>query len=189
MAIDLPDPVRARLGEVIAHLSGRIRSGAVRWVRPDGIHLTLKFLGEVSAGSLAQVADVLERVSPAHGPFDLSLGGLGCFPNPRRPRVIWVGVEEPSGRLHALRQALEGQFERMGYRREGRPFSAHLTLGRVREGAASDEVQDIGRCIALEPPPDLGTVHVETICLFRSDLRPSGAVYTRLAEVPLRGAG
>lgn len=188
MAIDLPDQVRERLGEIIARLSGRIAPGIVRWVRPDGIHLTLKFLGEVSTGSLTQLTDVLERVSSSHAPLDVYIGGLGCFPNMRRPRVIWVGVEEASGQLAALQQALDGQFERIGYRREGRPFSPHLTLGRVREGAAVDAVQEAGRIVALEPATDLSQVHVTAVCLFRSDLRPSGAIYTRLAEVPLRGA-
>ncbi len=187
MAIDLPDQVRDRLGEVIARLSRRIAPGAVRWVRPDGIHLTLKFLGEVSTGSLSQVSDLLERAAQAHGPFEVCVAGLGCFPNPRRPRVVWVGVEEPSGRLASLQQALEGQFERLGYRREGRSFSPHLTLGRVREGASADAVQAVGTCVALEPAVDLGTMPVRAISLFRSDLRPSGAVYTRLAEIVLRG--
>lgn len=189
MAIDLPDEVRDRLGDIIARLSRRIAPGTVRWVRPDGIHLTLKFLGEVSTGSLSQVRDVLARASDAHAPFEARVGGLGCFPNPRRPRVIWVGVEEPSGRLASLQQALEAQFERLGYRREGRPFSPHLTLGRVREGAGADAVQAVGASVGLEPVPDLGTIPVRAICLFRSDLRPSGAVYTRLAEIALRGGG
>lgn len=189
MAIDLPDEVRDRLGELIARLSGRTTPGTVRWVRPEAIHLTLKFLGEVSTGNLSQVGEVLKRVSSSHGPVDLVLVGLGCFPNVRRPRVIWVGVDEPSGRLVALQQALEAQFERIGYRRETRPFSPHLTLGRVRDGASADAVQEVGRCVSLEPREEIGRVHATAVCLFRSELRPSGAIYTRLAEAPLRGPG
>lgn len=187
VAIDLPSALRDRLGELVARLSSRIPPGTVRWVRPEGIHLTLRFLGELSTGSLTQVRDLLERVSQTHGPFSIRVGGLGCFPTPRRPRVIWVGVEEPSGRLAGLQQALEAQFERIGYRREGREFSPHLTLGRLRDEIGAAAAQAAGASLSFEPTLDLGTVHVASVCLFRSDLRPTGAVYTRLAEIALRG--
>jgi len=189
VAIDLPQTLRDRLGELSSRLAKRVPPGSVRWVRPESIHLTLQFLGEVSSESLSQAEGLVRQAADAACPFRLEIGGLGCFPNPRRPRVLWVGVREASGTLEALQEALEAGFERLGYRREGRGFNPHLTLGRVRQEAGAAAAQAAGASVANEPRPDIGEVAVDALCLFRSDLRSSGAVYTRLAEVPLRGGG
>ena len=189
VAIDLPQTLRDRLGELSSRLAKRVPPGSVRWVRPESIHLTLKFLGEVSSESLSQAEGLVRQAASPASPFSLEVGGLGCFPNPRRPRVLWVGVREASGTLAALQEALEAGFERLGYRREARGFNPHLTLGRVRQETGAAAAQAAGASVANEPRPDLGEVAVDALCLFRSDLRSSGAVYTRLAEVPLRGGG
>lgn len=188
VAIDLPGSLRTRLGEQISRLASRVPPRAVRWARPESIHLTLKFLGDVPVDRLGQVQDLLGQVVTGFSPFTIRVKGLGCFPNARRPRVVWVGVHEPSGALAGLRDSLEDGFERLGYRREERAFSPHLTLGRVRRDAAPQEAQAAGEALGHEPVADLGEVHVEAICLIRSDLRPTGAIYTCLAQVSL-GSG
>jgi len=187
VAIDLTGPVRENLAKQISCLAAAIPPGTVRWVRPESIHLTLKFLGEVSQDGLGQIRELMELVASKRPPFDFHLRGLGCFPDNRRPRVIWVGVSEESGSLAGLQEALESGLERLGYRREGRPFSPHLTLGRVREGAGSGAARAAGECVERSPAGDYGDIRVGAIYLMRSDLRPTGAVYSRMAEIPLRG--
>jgi 2'-5' RNA ligase len=187
VAIDLPETLRDRLRELSSRLAKRVPAGTVRWVRPESIHLTLKFLGDVSSESLGQIVDLMRQAASPVSPFSLRIGGLGCFPSPRRPRVLWVGIHEASGALAALQETLEGGFERLGYRREARGFSPHLTLGRVRQEAGAAAAQAAGASVADEPSPDLGEIAVDAICLIRSELRPSGAVYTRLAQIALEG--
>lgn len=189
VAIDLTGPVRESLGKQISRLAAIIPPGTVRWVRPEAIHLTLKFLGEVSQDSLGQIRELLELAASRRSPFAFQLRGLGCFPDNRKPRVLWVGVKEESGSLAGLQEALEAGFERLGYRREGRPFSPHLTLGRVREGAAIAAARAAGESVERSPTEDYGDIRVDAIYLMRSDLRPTGAVYSRMAEIPLRGLG
>jgi 2'-5' RNA ligase len=186
--VDLPEALRLRLGdeiERIAHLIGR---DVVRWVRPDGIHLTLKFLGDVDRGRIDEVMAAIRSAATGRAPFRVAVGGVGCFPGPRRPRVVWVGVEDRSGVLTAIQADLEASLGRLGFPSEDRSFNAHLTLGRVRREVRPDEGARVGSLLVGSPKVSMGEVQVREITLFRSDLRPSGAVYTSLGAVPL-GAG
>jgi 2'-5' RNA ligase len=113
------------------------------------------------------------------------IGGLGAFPNVRRPRVIWVGTEAPP-ELNALQRAIEAETHKLGYPIEERPFSPHLTLGRISQNARPEEVTQVARALSMVNIGEIGRVHVGQLHLFRSDLRPSGAVYTSLYSFPLR---
>lgn len=179
------------LCEALTLLQDRLRSqmprGSVRWVRPEGIHLTLKFLGDTPVEQVDQVKAALAEAAAKAGPFRVTVRGLGCFPNTRRPRVLWVGLEEPSGALQGLRDAVEAHVAPLGFPTEGRSFSPHLTLGRVQRGASSSEVRDIGQRVAASTTGLVGEMEVSTVSYIKSDLRPSGAVYTTLLEAPLRG--
>jgi 2'-5' RNA ligase len=124
----------------------------------------------------------------AHPPFSLTVGGLGCFPNFRRPRVVWVGVDGEMDALHALHDAVEGAIAPLGYPTEKRPFNPHLTLGRVSRRASKGEAAALGRVLEGVRVGELGQIAVGGFSLMRSQLRPSGAVYTQLAYVELGAA-
>jgi len=168
-------------------MSESIDPGTIRWVRPEGIHLTLKFLGDVNAADMQDVHRVMLETVPRFSPFSFSVEGIGCFPDIRRVRVIWVAVREESGVMAALYAELERAFAARGFERENRRFHPHLTLGRLRRGVSQAERRLVGEMLGNAGNVSLGEVNVNEICLFRSELKPSGAVYTRLLVVPLEG--
>lgn len=159
----------------------------MRWVRPEGIHLTLKFLGQVGEQGLQRVRRVLGEAAQAHRPFTLDLTSVGAFPDMRRPRVVWVGVEEREGELARLQAALERGLARLGFEAGRRPFHPHLTLGRVRKSATASQVARLGAALAGWRSHIAGSFEVGAVTLFRSDLRPEGAVYTSLGKYLLEG--
>lgn len=186
VAVELGPCIRAVLGQAIARLQAEEGGGLVRWVSPESIHLTLKFLGDVDAGRIGIVSRALDRVAAAHAPFQLALGDLGCFPNARRAKVFWIGVEDSEDRLQALVEGLEDALARLGFEHETRPFAAHLTLGRVRRDAPPSRVAPLASESVLDLTRGL-TVAVSGISLIRSDLTPSGAVYSQLHHAVLKG--
>ena len=189
IAIELPEDVRRKLDEVsrqIQSRAGEEARRAVRWVPASNMHLTLKFLGDVSTGNVEALARMIRTETAQHSRFEMILGGLGAFPNPKRPRVIWAGSEAP-GELSALQKAIEAETRKLGYPAEERPFSPHLTLGRIAQNARPEEVVQVARALSEVKVGELGRVSVERVHLFRSDLRPSGAVYTSLYAFGLGG--
>lgn len=185
VAIEIPVEMRHQLVEQITRLKQYTPSTTVRWVRLEGIHLTLKFLGDVSLDKLDQITVLLEEVGLRHTPFRIDIGQFGCFPSPRRPRVLWVGVEDSSGVLISLQADLDGVLSQIGFKRETRPFHPHLTLGRVKRGAHNSTVRSLSAILEEVTIGDLGQVNVDEICLIRSDLKPTGALYTRIAMAKL----
>ncbi len=185
IAADLPEDLRHALERVTRHLKGELKGIPIRWVPPENIHLTLKFLGEVSQRNLPFLVELLQGEVADQRPFEFGVGGLGAFPDIRRPRVIWVGVKGPK-ELHDLHHAVENAMEKIGYARESRPFEPHLTLGRISRNATPEEVRRVSEVLRAVQVGFLGSALVEEIYLYRSDLKPTGAVYTRLAAAPLR---
>jgi 2'-5' RNA ligase len=188
VAIELDQELRQVLADLQSRLRREVPARAVRWVRPEGIHLTLKFLGDTSQEQVEQVKEALARAAQEVSPFAFTVGGVGCFPNTRRPRVVWVGLHEPTGALRRLRDAVEAQVAPLGFPTEKRPFSPHLTLGRVHRRASASDVQALGETIAASAVGNLDEMGVSEVCYIKSDLRPSGAVYTALSRAPLAGA-
>ena len=187
IAIELSEDILSAIADLQRQLKKQVPEGTVRWVKPGGIHLTLQFLGDVPAVKINSIAQALtETCAPFH-PFSVTVGGLGCFPNAKRPRVTWVGVDEPTGTLAALQKAIERAMVPLGFTPERRAFHPHLTLGRTKRQATRDQAQALGTLITTTQIPFLGQMNVRQVCLIRSDLRPTGAVYTRLAAAPLSG--
>lgn len=187
IAIELPQAVLEAIGRAQDWLKQETPEGLVRWVQPQGIHLTLKFLGDTPANQIITIGEALQAACAGHSPFMLSIGGLGCFPDLKRPRVVWVGVAEPGGHLKRLQGAVERAISPLGFPTENRPFSPHLTLGRVKEGR-TDALRALGECVTrLSARVQMGEVHVTSVSLIRSDLLPGGAVYTPLACAELSG--
>ncbi len=186
VAVELDAGIRSILGRAIDRLCAEEGGEYVRWVDPDGIHLTLKFLGDVDESRIEVLRRALDRVAAAHRTLDLPLGDLGCFPSARRPRVFWVGVGDPNNGLEALVENLEDALARVGFEREARPFAAHLTLGRVRRDAPPSRVAPLASESLLDLTREQ-IIRVGGISLMRSDLEPSGAVYSQLHYAKLAG--
>lgn len=183
IAIELPQALQAQLGQIIAQLQQRT-SRAVRWVSPQNIHLTLKFLGNVSPANLNSLTGVLGTEAKRHKSLQITVGELGAFPNRLRPRVVWVGVAAPAA-LTELQHGVDRETSRLGYPNEDREFSPHLTLGRVSQHATPQEVKSIAEALSAVQVGQLAVVTVQHIQLFRSDLQPGGAVYTPLFKAAL----
>jgi 2'-5' RNA ligase len=183
VAIELAPAILERLGDLQSRMQQDLPPKLLRWVRPEGIHLTLVFLGEIQVEQADRVAEALRQACAGHRPFSVSIAGMGCFPNTRRPRVVWVGVDEPSGALARLQRDIEGALEPLGFPPEGRRFSPHLTLGRVK-GGGRQALEALGTYME-QAKVRVGEMRVEAVHLMRSDLQPGGAVYTELAVVAL----
>jgi len=187
IAIPLPEPLLKRLGDVKYRLQGKVPHKSVRWVRSEGIHLTLKFLGDTPKEKVPTITEALTVVGQNAPASTLVAEGLGCFPNLRRPRVLWVGVTEPSGRLEALQKAVEEAMTSLGYKPERHSFTPHLTLGRVRRGTSRREEKQIADVISGTSVDQLAEFTADCFELIRSDLKPTGAEYTTLGTFVLQG--
>jgi 2'-5' RNA ligase len=180
IAIDLDDSLKKALEALVGELTPLAKS--VRWTRAAGMHMTLKFLGEIAEADAARVISTLEEVAPRHPIFDLVLEGTGAFPPGRRdPRILWVGaVPEPP--LLALQEDIEKGMEKLGFEREKRRFHPHLTLGRVKFSSGIDSlVQELKKY----QDHMFGGMSVQKFTFFQSTLRPSGAEYSVLKEFHL----
>jgi 2'-5' RNA ligase len=183
IAISLPESVLQAMGQAQQTL-GTLGRG-IRWVRKEGIHLTLKFLGDVDRDDVENIQIAMKRATEEASPFVLTGQGTGVFPDLRRPRVIWMGLSGDLQMLFALQAGLETLLNDLGFPKDKRPFKGHLTLGRVKGRLDATELRE-----ALERLAGFQTdaFTVQSVALFQSTLRPHGAVYTKLAEVPLGSA-
>ncbi len=183
IAIEIPYKILKGLEEVKNYLSGpNLR---IRWVRLENIHLTLKFLGEVDEAMVKDIDMAMERLGESHVPFELAVRGMGCFPQVKRPRIVWAGIEtDVDGVLSSIHQGLETGLEDFGFIREKRAFHPHLTLGRIKAVYDTDKWS---RRLGLLKDKSFGSFIADRLCLFQSILERSGAVYTKLKEVRLAG--
>ncbi len=188
IAIELDESLRLALGRIQGKFRREI-AGSVKWTAPEGIHLTLKFLGDTASSRIPDIETALRTACAGFAPFEFSVEGRGCFPNFRRPRVIWVAVRDRGQVLARLQTAVEKHVAPLGWPTEERGFSPHLTLGRVAKGARPAEEAAVGQVVEKTIVEQIGTQQVAGVSLIRSELRPTGAVYTTLLTVPLEGAG
>ncbi len=186
VALDLPVQAKAILEQAVRELADTLPTG-IRWVDPAGIHLTLKFLGDVDAGLVPDVLASMERAGTRFNSASLALGlsGLGVFPNTREPRVLWAGVTGDLAELGRLQTLVDEGLSELGFDEERRPFRPHLTLGRVRDQVKADYKKRIGEAMAQAQLPtghswDAGEMH-----LIRSTLTPRGAIYDSIGLKPL----
>ncbi|HSL27718.1 MAG TPA: RNA 2',3'-cyclic phosphodiesterase [Anaerolineales bacterium] len=184
IAVEIPAELRQRVGQTTASLREEI-GALVRWVPPENMHLTLKFLGDVAPSNVEMLSQMLRAEAGLLPCFDIHVGGLGSFPSLKRPRVLYVGIQAPAS-LEALQRGVESGARRLGYETEERGFSPHLTIGRLRQNATGTDQQTIRRALERTTIDSLGTARVDSVHLYKSDLKPSGSVYTRLFTAPLK---
>ncbi len=185
VAIELPGEVRETLS-LLQHELQRRGLEKLRWVRPEGIHLTLKFLGTTPAERLPAIEDALVGAVEGATEHELALGKLGTFGG-SRPRVLWVDLTGQVDAIRRLQERVESAMNGLGFEREARGWSPHVTLARVRPETAREAASAVAQAISEVEVP-VGVIPVREVSLMRSTLRPSGAVYERLAAFPLRGA-
>lgn len=179
IAVKISDAIRLELAEFVDQFLQF--PGRVKWVEPHNMHLTLKFLGETEPKLLDKVKTATAAAANGLGAFDVTLSGCGAFPNLRAPKVFWVGINDDKMRLRTLAQQIDSNMVELGYERESRPFSPHLTLGRVKEPERLELIKDAFGKAKFAPQ----TLAVKAIYLIESRLRPGGPVYTDVAEFAL----
>jgi 2'-5' RNA ligase len=185
IAIELPEEVKTGLNRLQAELK-LPQHTFVKWVAPEGIHLTLKFLGNISPQKVAEITGVMEQASQGISPFQLEIHEVGAFPNLRQPRVLWLGIRGEIDKLVAWQQRIDNGLVPLGFAKETRPFTPHLTLARLREGVSPGDRRDFGELVIKTPVEVNFKVNVNSLNLMKSQLLPGGAVYSRLAEVKLK---
>jgi 2'-5' RNA ligase len=157
----------------------------IRWVKPEGMHLTLKFFGDMAAKDLQPISEVVSGQTAGTRPLHLNIKGLGVFPGIRRPRVLWLGVGGEVARLIALQGVLAQGFETCGIKKEERPFRAHLTLARIK---SPQGLSGLDKVLEEKEAESAGSFEAKGLILFKSDLTPKGAIYTVLADFPFQGS-
>jgi len=179
------------LGQISLQLQEKMPETPVRWVDFSKMHLTLKFLGDISTENIAMVEKVLRSETSKRQVMEIGIGGIGAFPKERHPRVIWIGVEAPAD-LFDLRRGIEDGVARLGYNYDKYEFTPHLTLGRISRKASARDVRTVGNVLHDFQVGFIGVARIEAVHLYRSDLKPEGAEYTRLFSAKLTeqdGAG
>jgi len=185
VAIELPEEARRGLARLRQRLE-RKEHGFVKWVDPEGIHLTLKFLGNIPFKRIPEITQALEQVASVTAPFLIEISGLGAFPNLKQIRVFWVGLRGEVDKLSRLQQNVDAKLATLGFAKEERAFVPHLTLARIREGASPPERKAFGELVMAIAFDEKYDVQVKSISLMRSELTPAGAIYSRLSVVGLR---
>jgi len=184
IAIELPEEARKGLARLRKELE-RDEHKFVKWVDPGGIHLTLKFLGNIPSKRVREITEAIEEAAQGIYPFHLEIGGLGAFPSLRQARVFWVGISGEVDKLSRLQQNIDSALAVLGFSKEERSFVPHLTLARIRQGASPLERRSLGELVGSTIFEDKYHVKVESISLMRSQLTPAGAIYTCLSVVGL----
>jgi len=177
-AIELSDEVRVQLQEHVRRLREAVPDASASWSRPENVHLTLKFFGNVPTQDVTRISVAATRVAQQFSSFQIRIGGTGVFPRRSRPQVLWVGVEYSSNRLADLQQRLEEEFEREGFPKEDRGFRPHLTIARLRRPEDARQLAEAH----IQTKFSFIEVPVNEFVLFRSELSPKGSRYTTISK-------
>ena len=178
IALDMPAEIKTALANYMQPLKSL--RGRVSWTKPENLHLTLKFLGDTPAARLEAIAAVLHEIAAATPSFSANVTGTGVFPNEEKPRVLWVGLDEPTGTLFKLAQAIDARMHRYGFEKEKRAFVPHLTIGRVKEARIAEIIRSL-----QEKPLAARPAHFNEIIFMQSELHAAGSIYTPLRKFAL----
>jgi len=184
IAVTLPPEVR----QFLTALQSKVKSAAdvpVKWVETENLHLTLAFLGNTDEARIPAILEVMQAATGGARPMTLKVAGLGVFPNPRRPRIVWAGLAGDVPGLQKVQRALTGELQPLGFVPDTKPFRPHLTLGRVRDSASSAQSEALGRAVAGLDAGGERTFGVAGLYLIRSQLTQRGPVYTMIGSAKL----
>jgi len=179
IAIELPDDIRRSMADLIAEI--RKTKTDVTWVPAENIHLTLKFLGNTDDSLIPKIKERISKKLSHYNVFYIKIVGVGCFPSEKRPRVLWIGIEN-SAVLNSIQKDLDAEVAGFGFAPDDRPFSPHLTIGRVR---SQKGIAEMLRRLSEFRTTDFGVVEVKSIHIMKSELKPAGAEHTSIAEIPI----
>ena len=184
IAVDFPKDLLVRIDEITHFFKKKTPECALRWVEIDNLHLTIKFIGEINESKAGQVKDVLTQALFAQNAFNIEVSGLGMYPSHQNPRVIWFGIlkGEPLIEIH---NNLNRQMATIGIAAENRPFSPHLTIARVRRNTDHATAKLVGDILSQFKVDSLGWITINQVNLYKSELTPTGPIYTHLLSVPL----
>lgn len=180
VAILLDDSLRKSITEIIGKLS--TSKAKVKWVEPENVHVTLKFLGDVEEERLPEVYAACERAAAGVGPINLEMRSIDCFPNRKNPRIVWLGVERGAEAVKRLQGRVESELAQIGFSADDKQFRAHLTIGRVK---GKERLSMLGRLLDKEKNVLIGSMRAEKVSVMKSKLLPSGPEYTELKAIPL----
>ncbi len=186
VAIEIAESVADKLTNVQRGLRESVGIRAVRWVRADAMHITLKFLGDISAEQATRLTQEFVCVAESAEPFTLAASGIGCFPHCRHPRLLWAGFEDDVSALERLQRAIECCAMQLGHAPDRHRFSAHLTIGRVRFRLRHVEVDALCEAVLAAKGQRFGEWRVAEMVLMQSNLGRGGAQYSRWARIPLK---
>jgi 2'-5' RNA ligase len=184
VAIELPSEVKAGLADLRRELE-RHEHTFIKWVNPDAIHLTLKFLANIPSKQVTKITQAIEEATQGISPFHLEISELGAFPNLRQPRVLWVGIGGGLDSLLSLQERVDSALTPLGFAKEERAFTPHLTIARLRETCSPADRKDFSQLVVSTSPEIKYYLDVKNVSLMRSELTPRGAIYTRLSIVEL----
>lgn len=187
VAITVPEEIKSRLAALQRELRDRLGRSSASWTRPENFHLTLRFLGDVPSNRLDVLTAALTGAASAQAALKLAVTGLGCFPNPRRPRVLWAGVCDEAEKLPELARRIVDATHSFSCQTAEERFAGHLTLARFRNIGREDSAA-LDRLIRESAERNFGSWHAGTVDLVRSELHPAGSRYTTLARLPLGAA-
>ncbi|MBW2492420.1 MAG: RNA 2',3'-cyclic phosphodiesterase [Deltaproteobacteria bacterium] len=181
IAIEIPENIISKIQELQESI--KAKGFNIRWVRPENIHLTLKFIGDVEAAKISEITEALSKTVEGYIPISLKSKGLGLFPGIKNPRVLWVGLTGQLESLVKLQKTLDENLKVLGFPKEKRPFKGHLTMGRIK---AKIDAKKLGDALMKFRNFESETFTADQIVLYKSELKPSGAVYTKLAGATFR---
>ena len=182
-AVELPPEIRDRLHDHAVRIRETVTDASASWSRPDNIHLTLKFFGNVPTKKLSLISDAASRAAKVYPRFQIRIGGTGVFPKPSRAQVLWIGVDDASGRLSGLQQRLDEEFASEGFAKEDRAYRPHLTIARIRKTGGARRLAETHLQMSFKQ----SLITVKDIVVFRSELSSKGARYTALSRHELSG--
>lgn len=184
IAIDFPKEILEKISRIITFLQSQTTEKALKWVETDIMHLTLKFIGEISEDAVRDVQTIMRHTLQGQNAFEVSIEGLGMYPNPKNPRVVWLGISAEKA-LFDIQKNLDLALQKINIPSEKRGFSPHLTIARLRKSTDVKTIRLIGETLSQFKVDSLGTVLIKEIRLYQSQLTPTGPIYTPLLKIPL----
>jgi 2'-5' RNA ligase len=178
VAIELPASLRSGVRDHVGSLRDAVPDARASWAREENLHLTLKFFGDTPVSKVEALSQAVERAAAQVAPFSAIVGGCGAFPPRGQPRVLWIGIEDPTGSLMKLYRSLEDECAHAGFRREERSFNPHLTVARLRQPHGARRLAEVHQQMGFNPV----SLNVRDTCLIRSELRSEGSRYTVIAR-------